>query len=86
MHEHIPDSANTYIMVTAEDLKSFGIKVGIWSAVGAVYMVGMAYWWESTEADRKYRREMRARKKARKEAAKRMEKQRVPGFGSDSEL
>lgn len=78
MHEHIPDSANTYIMVSAQDLKNFGSNAMVASVVGAVLMVGFAYWWEANEDDRKAERkykksvkEMKVRHKAAEKAAKR---------------
>lgn len=74
MHEHIPDSSNTYILVTTEDLKNFGIKIGVWSVIGAVTMAGFAMWWERGEDDRKAARQWKKQAKAiklRREAAER---------------
>lgn len=82
MNEHIPDSASTYILIDAEDLKNFGWSIATWSVVGAVSLAGFAIWWEQNEDDRKAKRKAKRRLKAKKEVeriakldAKRAEKQ-----------
>lgn len=56
-----------FIVISADDLAKFGVKVAIWSAVGAGAAIALGVWMDATEDERKERRLERKRAKAWKE-------------------
>lgn len=70
MQQHIPDTGNTYILITPSDIKDLRFTMIICGAAGLVGAMGAAYWWEIHEDDRKERRAHKKRDKELKAAKK----------------
>lgn len=76
MQQHVPDTGNTYILITPSDIKDLRFAMLISGAAGLVAAVGLAYWWEANEDDRKHARQQRKQKKVAKEVDRVMKKTR----------